>query len=282
MIRSWLFVPGDSRRKIQRGTASLADALIFDWEDGIGPLARAEARRTTIEALIAGPRAGPARWVRVNALDSPEFEEDLRALPLAHIDGVVLPKCCGPADILRLGRELANVESDAELAGPLPVVGIATENAASVLALSEFRRPLPRLAGLMWGAEDLSADLGVRESRVEPGGYRSTFMLARNMTLMAAAAAGCDAIDTVNTELSNIDRLAQDCCEARRDGFVGKAAIHPDQLGAINEIFRSTAAERAWADKVVTALSPGHGVAVVDGRMVDAPHLRLAKRLLAR
>ena len=280
--RSWLFVPGDSARKIERALQGEADALIFDWEDSVAAAAKATAREVTVAALAA-LRPPPVRcWIRINALASPELAADLAALPAAAIAGVMLPKCCGPADVERLGQALATVETNAGITiGRLGIVGIATESGAAVLALSEFRRPLPRLVGLMWGGEDLAGDLGVARNRDAAGRYREPFRLARSLTLLAAAAAECSAIDAVFVDLREGDAFAAECRAGRDDGFVAKAAVHPDQVGPINAAFSATAEEQAWAERVVVALAQS-GVAVVDGRMVDVPHLRLARRILGR
>lgn len=220
-------------------------------------------------------------WVRVNALESPHFADDLAQLPVAVLAGVMLPKACGPADIYRVGRALAAAEAAAGLQGRrLDIVGIVTETAASVLALSEFRQPVPRLTGMLWGGEDLSADLGIARNRDAAGAYRAPFRLARNLMLMAAGAAQCIAIDAVHVDFRKAEALAAECAEARADGFTAKAAIHPGQVGVINRAFPATPEERAWAERVAAALQGG-GVAVVDGRMIDAPHLRLARRMLA-
>ncbi len=280
--RSWLFVPGDSARKIERALQGEADALIFDWEDSVLPASKAAARDVTVAAL-AQARPPPLRcWIRVNALASPELADDLAALPAAMIAGVLLPKCCGPADVERLGEALATVERNAGITvGRLGIVGIVTETGASVLALSEFRRPVPRLSAVMWGGEDLAGDLGVPRNRDPSGRYREPFRLARSLTLLAAAAAECSAIDAVFVDVRDAAGLAAECRDGRADGFVAKAAVHPDQVAPIHDAFGATAEEKAWAGRVVAALA-GSGVAVVDGRMVDMPHLRLARRILGR
>ena len=281
LARSWLFVPGDSARKFERALQGEADALIVDWEDAVAPAAKVAARAITVAALAAS-KPDPARiWIRVNALASPWFADDLAALPAGAVTGVVLPKACGPADIERLGQALDAVEARAGLApGQLRIMAIVTETAASVLALADFRRPLPRLTAMLWGGEDLAGDLGVARNRDAAGHYRAPFQLARSLTLLAAAAAECIAIDAVCVDFRDPDLLLAECAEARADGFTAKAAIHPDQLGPINQMFVATAQEVAWAERVVAALQDG-GLAVVDGKMVDAPHLRLARRILA-
>lgn len=281
LARCWLFVPGDSARKIERSLAGDAGALVIDWEDAVAPAAKAAARAMTIGALAAARPSAERCWVRVNALDSPYFAADLAALPAAALAGVMLPKACGPADIERLGRALAPLESSAGLpVGRLGIVAIVTETAASVLALSDFRGPVPRLAAMLWGGEDLAGDLGIARNRDERGAYRAPFRLARGLTLLAAAAAECSAIDAVRVDFRDSDALDAECTEARADGFTAKAAIHPDQVGPINRAFAATADERAWAERVLVALQGG-GLGVVDGKMVDAPHLRLARRILS-
>lgn len=279
--RCWLFVPGDSARKIERALAGDADALIFDWEDAVAPAAKAAARSTTIAVLSASNASADRCWIRVNALDSPYFDADIEHLPVAAVAGIVLPKACGIADIERLGRALTAREQAAGVdSGPLGIVAIVTETAASVLALSEFRRPLPRLKAMMWGGEDLAGDLGVARNRGDDGGYRAPFQLARNLTLLAAAAAECHAIDAVRVDYTDLDALAVESAQARDDGFTGKAAIHPAQVAPIQRAFTPSEGEREWARRVVAALANG-GLAVVDGKMVDAPHLRVARRILS-
>lgn len=285
---SWLFVPGDSARKIERALQGDAHALILDWEDAVAPASKPSARELTGDALRAA-NAPPERvWVRVNALDTAFFADDIAALPASRIAGVVLPKACGPRDIERLSGALAKAESrDGVAARSLGIVGIVTENAASVLALSEFRAPLPRLRALMWGGEDLSADLGIADNRLPRvdgyAAYREPFRLARSLTLMAAAATQSIAIDTVFVDFRDMESLHTETRAARGDGFTAKAAIHPDQVAGINAAFAPTDEERRWAQAVIDALETQQGgVASLDGKMLDAPHLRLAKRILAR
>lgn len=283
--RSWLFVPGDSERKIVRALAGDAQALVLDWEDAVAPDAKAAARVTTVSALQAHQAQGRTNdrcWVRINALLSPWLQADLDTLPVSAMAGVMLPKACGPADIERLGVLLAAVEQRSGVAeGTLQIVAIVTETAESVLALTDFRRPVPRLTAMLWGGEDLAGDLGIARNRDPAGRYRAPVAVARNLMLMAATAARCTAIDAVHVDIHNAAALALECEEARADGFVAKAAIHPDQIRIIHESFIPSTEECAWAERVLLALKDG-GLAVVDGRMVDAPHLRLARRILDR
>lgn len=279
--RCWLFVPGDNTRKIESALAGDADALIFDWEDAIAPAAKPVARATTVAMLAASNAPASRCWIRVNALDSQHFYSDIAQLPINAIAGIVLPKACGIADLERLGRALTAREQAARVNdGQLGIVPIVTETAASVLALSEFRRPIPRLRAMMWGGEDLAGDLGVVRNRDDDGVYRAPFQLARNLTLLAAAASECSAIDAVRVDYTNLEALATESAQAWNDGFTAKAAIHPIQVTPIQHAFTPSESDREWALRVVAALVNG-GLAVVDGRMVDAPHLRLARRILS-
>jgi citrate lyase subunit beta/citryl-CoA lyase len=284
MIRSWLFVPGDQARKIDKAFSSGADALIFDWEDAVAPASKQTARGVLVDALearAAFPADGPLLFIRINGWDTVFIDDDLAALPLARIHGIVLPKSCGPADVARLGARLRELEQAASMMqGMLQIVAVATETASSVLALTDFRLPVQGLAGLMWGAEDLAADLGVFRNRDAAGNYRAPFLVARNLTLLAAAAASTLAIDAVYTDFRDLAGFRAECQAARDDGFQAKAAIHPDQVAIINEVFSGTADEQAWARCVIAAFEAGDGVAVLDGKMIDVPHWRLARRLL--
>ena len=279
--RSWLFVPGDSARKIERALAGDADALILDWEDAVAPTAKAAAREATVAALDAARPLAARCWVRVNALASAHFAADLAALPAAALAGVVLPKACGPADLERLAQSLSAVEAGRRR--PRGPPGHRRHRHRDRRVGAGAGR-IPQAGGaarrLMWGGEDLAGDLGVARNRDTGGAYRAPFRLARSLTLLAAAATECIAIDAVRVDFRDAEALALECAEARADGFTAKAAIHPDQVGPINAAFAATAEERAWAGRVVAALHDG-GLAVVDGRMVDAPHLRLARRILS-
>lgn len=281
MIRSWLFVPGDSEKKIARALSSDADAIIIDWEDAVADARKPVARQMLAELLADAPKQTPRLYVRVNALDTPHFAPDMQALPCGLVQGVVLPKLCGPADVDTLARRLGQAENNTgTTAGHLEIVGVATEHASAVLALTEFRQPLPRLTGMMWGGEDLSADLGILNNRYPDGQYKPAFCLARDLMLMAAGAAQCTAIDAVYVEFRNLDGLARECRAAKSMGFTGKAAIHPDQVPVINDAFSPDAEEQEWARRVLNAVDAETGVATLDGKMIDAPHIKLARRIL--
>lgn len=285
MIRSFLFVPADSPRKLEKAYGSTADALILDLEDAIAEGQKAQARTglaTFLESV--GHRAGPRLYVRINALDSGHALEDLKATMPFAIEGVVLPKCRGAADVERLSGYLEAFETvHGRGLGSCRIIAIATENAASVLGLHAYATtpPSPRLAGLMWGAEDLGADLGARHSR-EHGALTPPFALARSLCVMAAASARVQPIDAVSPEIDNAPALRGESLAARRDGFTAKAAIHPGQLEVINAAFAPSEQDIAWARRVIAAFAAGDGVTRLDGAMLDRPHLRHAEAILAQ
>jgi citrate lyase subunit beta/citryl-CoA lyase len=301
-VRSWLFVPGDSERKQVRALTSGADALILDLEDSVAPAQLPAARSRVAELLRAQAGAGgPQLWVRINAPQGRVWREDLQAVfgprrarrapGRSAPVGVVLPKVSAAAEIATAGTQLAALERERGLPrGSTRLLVIATETPQGLLALAQYpaalrsaRSGAGRLAGLTWGAEDLSAALGARAKRDTAGALTFTFALARTTCLLAAAALGVQAIDGVHTEFRDTAGLEREVAEARRDGFSGKLAIHPDQVIAINAAFTPTQQERAHAERVVAAFAAagGAGVASLDGRMIDRPHLIQAQQVLA-
>ncbi len=282
-LRSWLFVPGDSERKLLRARSSAADALILDLEDSVAQARLATARGMVAEALRA-PRSGQRLWVRVNALTSAEALDDLAAVASAAPDGILLPKTASADDVVCLGHYLSALETVAGLPrGGIRIAAIATETAASLFTLGSYAGAEPRLVAMTWGAEDLAASLGASANREADGSYAAPYQLARSLCLAGAAAAGVEAIDTVFTDFRDATKLAQEAVAARHAGFSGKLAIHPDQVAPINAAFTPDAAEIAHAERIVAAFAanPGMGTVGMEGRMVDMPHLKQAQRLLA-
>lgn len=280
-MRSMLFVPGDSPRKFEKASQGNASALILDLEDSVVADKKVEARGTTRDLLLS-PRGAQQLYVRVNALDTGLTLDDLAAIMPGRPDGVVLPKSRGGEDVRKLSLWLDAFEAAAgTTSGSTRIVVVATETAEAMFGLGTYKAASPRLAGLMWGAEDLAAALGATENG-SGGSFHSPYRLARDLCLIAAAAAEVAAIDTVYTDIDNLAGLEQETRIARRDGFCAKALIHPKHVDIVNTAFEPSAAERAWAEKVVAAFAdnPSSGTLRLDGRMLDRPHLRAARKVL--
>src|SRR5215213_10880034 len=286
-MRSLLFIPGDSVRKLDKGLGAGADVLLVDLEDSVALSGKDAARRTAAEFLATARREAdrPRLYVRVNGLTTGLTDADLDGVMPAGPDGIMLPKAVGGPDVSHLGAKLGVREAEFGLEdGITRIIAIATENARGIFALGTFAAAGHRLSGLAWGGEDLSADIGAETNRSSDGLYADPYRLARALTLLGATAAEVDAIDSVFTNFRDLDGLAAECREARRDGFVAKMAIHPAQVPVINEAFTPTAETIARARRIVEAFeaNPDAGVVGIDGEMVDMPHLKRAQRLLAR
>jgi citrate lyase subunit beta/citryl-CoA lyase len=274
-LRSLLFVPGDRPDRMEKALGCGADALILDLEDAVAPERKSEARRAVAEFVNRHSTA--PLWVRINPLDSAESERDLAAVLPSHPDGIVLPKAEGGASVAELTRRLTERGN-----ATAQILAIATEPPAAMFQLGSYGGA-KRLAGLTWGAEDLPAAIGAAASREADGRFTPPYELARSLCLFGAAAAGVAPIETVYPAFRDLAGLAAYAARARRDGFTGMMAIHPDQVAAINAAFTPSEAEVAHARAVVAAFegNPGAGALSLDGRMVDRPHLVQAQRLLA-
>lgn len=285
-MRSLLFVPGDSERKLARSAGSGADVVILDLEDSVATANKPAARTVATEFIGSQPRgSGPKLYVRVNDLATGLTGDDLAAVMAARPDGIMLPKCNSSADVERLSAMLRVLEAEIGIPdGATRIVAIMTETGAGVLSGPTWRDPNPRLAGLTWGAEDLSAAVGAAAARDEHGRYTDVFRLARAVTILAASAVEVAAVDTVFVNFRDADGLQRECAEAARDGFTAKMAIHPDQVPVINAAFTPSAEAVRDAEAIVRAFAEaGHpGVVGIDGQMYDRPHLRRAERLLIR
>jgi len=280
-MRSLLFVPADSERKLAHGLDSGADALILDLEDSVAAPNRPTARKLAHEFLKAHRPERIRRYVRINPLASGLALDDLAATVAGRPDGILLPKCT-PADIRTADHYLAAFEAAAGApVGTIRIIAIATETPAAVFALGGYAGVSPRLEAITWGAEDLSACIGGNNRTID-GEYDGPYKLARSLCLLAASAAEVLAIDTIYTDFKDPEGLKAECGAARRSGFAAKMAIHPAQLATINEAFSVGAAEREWAERVVAAFAanPDAGTLALDGKMIDKPHLVLARRLL--
>lgn len=286
-MRSLLFVPGDSEKKLEKGLGSGADVLLIDLEDSVARDRKPAAREITAAFLgaNAGRGEGPRLFVRVNALDTGLTDADLDAVVGAGAAGVMLPKSLAGRDVTHLDAKLAVREAEAGRAeGSVAILAIATEAAAAVFTLASYAGASRRLGGLAWGAEDLSADVGSLATRGADGRWTAPYALARQLTLFGAVAAGVAPIDTVYTDFRNEAGLAAECAEAARDGFTAKMAIHPAQVPVINAAFTPSPEAIAEAEAIVAAFAGRDdlGVVGVGGKMLDRPHLRRAEALLAR
>jgi citrate lyase subunit beta/citryl-CoA lyase len=292
-LRSLLFVPGDSARKQEKALATDADALILDLEDSVDPANLPAARARVGQLLrLAAAGSGPQLWVRVNAPASGLLRDDLEGVGAERLPaGIVLPKISAPGEIVEAAAYVTALETRRGVTtGTTRLLVVATETPQGLLALPQYpavlnaaRAVAARLLGLTWGAEDLSAALGALAKRDGGGALTFTFQLARTTCLLTAAALGVQAIDGVHADFRDAQGLQRELESARRDGFTGKLAIHPEQIAAINAAFTPTEAECEQAQRVVAAFAaaPGAGVASLDGQMIDRPHLVQAQRILA-
>ncbi|PTQ12432.1 CoA ester lyase [Sphingomonas oleivorans] len=273
-LRSLLFVPGDRPERFDKAAASGADALILDLEDGVAPERKEYARAAVAERLARGP-GGPALFVRINPIGSELAEADLAAVLEYRPDGIMLPKAEGRRSIERLCARLGREQ--------VPILPIATETPAALFRIGEYGEVAERLCGIGWGAEDLPAAIGAISAREAGGRYTAPYEMVRALALFGAHAAGVAAIEAIYPAFRDAEGLAAYAARGRRDGFTGMMAIHPAQVPVINQAFTPGAEELAEARAIVAlfAADPGAGVLSLDGRMVDAPHLARARRLLA-
>jgi len=280
ILRSLLFVPADSEKKLVKSKSSPADALILDLEDSVSAENRPVARGLARDFLKDKNRQ--AIWVRINPVGSPDFVADMEAVVAAKPVGLIVPKPDGPQDLLILDAHLITLETEVGLPQrSIKLLPVATETPTAVLSLQDYRSPPPRLAAMSWGAEDLSAALGATTNRDEHGEFLFVHKMVRAMVLIAAKAAGVDAIETLHADFRDRAGLERAARLAQREGFTGMLAIHPDQVEPINAAFTPSSADVEHARKVVAAFAVGTGVASLDGKMLDQPHLKQAKHVLA-
>ncbi len=286
-MRSFLFVPGDSAKKFEKGLGSGADALIVDLEDSIAPARKADARITALEFLqraIPMPQR-PRLFVRVNSLDTGMTDADLDAVVPGKPDGILLPKAEGGASVAHLDAKLTAREAQHGLEdGGIVILALATETAAALFQAGTYGGSSKRLQGVTWGAEDLSVVLGSETNRDANGRFTEPYQFARTLCLAAAATAAVQAIDTVYVDFRNDEGVRREAEEARRDGFTSKMAIHPAQVPIINDVFTPSPSAIAHALAIIAAFAaqPDAGTIGIGGVMYDQPHLERARRLLAR
>ena len=223
--------------------------------------------------------------MRINAFDTPYWRDDIAGVIAAKPDGIILPKPRSGADVDRLAALLDEAERAHAIAnGATRIIPIATEVPAALLAMPTFETVSARVEAITWGAEDLSAVVGSAATREPNGVWTSPYLLARNLCLFAAIAAGRQPVDTVYVNFKDQAGLAEEARLAARDGFTGKMAIHPDQVAAINAAFTPSASEIDWAKEIeaLFAANPNSGALSLRGQMIDKPHAVRAARILAR
>ena len=282
-MRSWLFVPGDSDRKADKAASSGADILIFDLEDSVAASQKDLARKMVADRITNAGRDW-SLWVRVNPFDGGLTFNDLDAVVRPGLAGILLPKPEGGPDVARLADAIASREVAAGITpGTIRIAPVATETATALFTLGSYAPAHPRLAALTWGAEDLAADIGAATNRSDDGDFTAPYKLVRNLALFAAGAARIPAIDTLHADFRDIEGLERECRTSRRDGFVGRLAIHPAQVEVINRCYTPSEAEIMWAKRIVDAFAanPDAGALGLDGKMIDLPHLVAARKTLA-
>lgn len=282
--RSWLFVPGDSEKKLAKGIGTAADILLIDLEDSVAESAKPAARETVAAFLRAHPGERDRLWVRINPLQGPHALHDLAAIVAARPGGIMLPKPRGRHDVETLDHYLTALEVAAgDAPGATAVIIVATETAQGLFATGSYEGA-PRLAAMTWGAEDLATALGAIGNRDADGRYDFPYQMARTFCLAGAAAANIPAIETIHGDFRDEAGLEALTAEVRRMGFRGMLAIHPAQVDVINRAFTPSEAEVAAAREIVElfAAHPGAGTIGHKGEMLDLPHLNRAKAVLAR
>ena len=280
--RSWLFVPGNSDRKMEKAAASPADIVLLDLEDAISEEGKPRARSMVSAFLAAHPQERARLWVRINPLRGPHALSDLVAVMVGHPGGIMLPKVSGRTDVELLSQYLAALEVVSGIEqGSTPVIALTIETGEAVFTMGAYA-DVPRMVALSWGAEDLAASLGASENRSADGSYGFTYELARSLCLLGAAAAGVAAIETIHADFSDEAGLRKRAEQVRRAGFRGMLAIHPNQVSVINDAFTPTADELGRAQEIVDlfAANPGVGTIGYKGAMVDRPYLARAQTLL--
>ena len=280
ILRSLLFVPADSEKKLAKARAVPADALILDLEDSVAAGNRPAARALVKEFLKEGHKQ--SIWVRINPLGSEDFIRDVEAVTASRPAGFVVPKPDGPQALHVIDAHLLTRETQAGLPhGTIELLPVATETPVAALSLQDYRSRPPRLAAMTWGAEDLSAALGAATNRDDNGEFLLTYKIVRSLCLIAAKAADVPAIETLHADFRDAKGLERVARAAQREGFAGMLAIHPDQVAVINDAFTPSASDVEHAKRVVAAFASGAGVASLDGKMLDQPHLKQAKHVLA-
>src|SRR5213594_3378923 len=284
--RSLHFVPGGQQRMLDRALTLPADGLILDLEDAVPPDLKAATRPTVLEWL-GRDFGGRERWVRMNPIATGLGRDDLAETIAGRPTGYVVPKPRDAADVREIAQILDGLEHRHGIAhGSTRLVLIATETPEGLLNIREVSVASPRVVTISWGIEDLGAAMGLPRVRDEHGKYLDIPRYARTMCAIAASAAGVDALDTVYTDIADLDGLRRECEDGVAMGFSGKISIHPSQIEVINAAFTPAKAVLDEARELVAAFEEHRRRGVYafrfKGQMVDAPHLTRAKKLIER
>ena len=284
-MRSFLFVPSDSEQKLAKGASSGADALILDLEDSVALSNKETARANAAAYLKSAGKSGPKLCVRMNALDTPLWKDDLKSVATFAPYAILVPKTISGACVATVGDYLTTLETEAGLPiGKIKLFCVATETAASMFNLGTYGGSSERLFAMTWGAEDLAAALGARDNKDDAGNYTGPYQMARTLTLLGAVTAGVIPLDSIYKDFRDEAGLEREARAAARDGFTAKMAIHPAQVPIINRVFTPSEEDLAHARAVIDVFDKAGDVGVValDGVMLDIPHLKQARALLAR
>jgi len=288
LLRSWMFVPGHRQKMIDKALGLSADAIMLDIEDGVAP-AEKDAARTQIAASLdqvhagqgSGPRHGPVRYVRVNAVGHERMRADFEAVIRAGLEGLVLPKVEMPDEVKLVAGILDRREPEARIPGGSIRLLIAIESPRGLMHAYAIATASPRVIGLMFGAEDFGKELGLPVTREAEA---KELIHARSALVMAGAAAHVQIVDGVWPDIKDAEGLQRYALQARRLGFTGMSLIHPGQVEIINAGFSPTKEEVDYARQVVQAFEEaqalGDGSIALGGQLIDLPIVERARRTL--
>lgn len=280
------FVPGANEKMLNKSLGLAADSLVLDLEDAVTPENKDTARETVTDWLGHVDFGRQERMVRMNPLDTPWGVRDIEMTMRGRPDSYLVPKVKSRADLLKIDTIISRMEREFNYPpGGVKLVVLATETPEGLLNIKDFGA-CPRVDGLSWGAEDLSAAIGARRNRNDVGQLLEVFRYARIMTLLAATAADVQPIDTVFVDIRDAEGLQRECVEGAWMGFTGKITIHPSQVEPVNTVFTPSAEEVAESRALLAAFeenrTAGRMAFSFQGQMVDVPHLTRARTILAR
>ncbi|HTY63571.1 MAG TPA: CoA ester lyase [Acidobacteriota bacterium] len=279
--RSALYVPGDSEKMLQKSAGAASDLLLLNLEDGVAASQKISAREKIADALQHIRFGNRETVVRINPPEGETGRADLVAIVPLSPDGICLPKVERAEEIKAADAAIRSIEiARGRQPGDIKLHAMI-ESAAGVLRAAEIASASPRMASLIFGSADFAAGVCCR-----PEEDRLELLLALQMIVLAARSAGIDAIDAPCFDIPNLGLLARESSQARRIGFTGKSALHPNQLAVINAAFDVTPEEIAWAERIIAELDEadrrGKALSTIDGNLIDNPHRAAAERILGR